>query len=524
MAEAVTTTELGRLARGGSLNLAGGVCKAAAGFALVLVVTRGLGVDGAGVFFEAVAAFMILSNTAELGADTGLVRFVSGTLALSRGGELRGLLAAALWPVVLVGAVMAVGVFAAAGFLGETFTHGSGAGEVATYLRTFAVFVPVAAVVTVLLAGTRGFGVSVPLVAVQEVGIPLLRLLLVALVVAAGLGGAAVALGWAAPLLLGLAPAAWATRRLLVRAERRPASPARPPRLVAREFWSFAAPRGVAAFVQITILWVDVLLVGALAGARAAGVYAAASRAAIFGTLALEAVRVTIAPQISGLLARGQRRTAQDVYQTATWWLVATSWPLYLTLALFPALALSVFGPGFAEGAAALTVLSLGMLVNLGTGNNTTVLLMGGRSSWALANSAAALAANVVLNVALIPRFGIAGAAFAWVVSIAVENVAASLQLHRFMGLRPLGGGYRIVALSSVAAFGGLGLLVRALAAPSWWLLGLFVVVGCGLHAAVLWRYRELLHLGALTALVRRRAPDGGPASAAAVTRTGVSG
>ncbi|MDP8977944.1 MAG: hypothetical protein M3N17_05135, partial [Actinomycetota bacterium] len=204
MGEAGTSHELGRLARGGTLNLAGGACKAAAGFVLVLVVTRGLGTEGAGVFFEAVAAFMILSNTAELGADTGLVRFVSRTVALGRGRELRGLLAVALWPVVLVGAVMAVGVSAAAGVLGGIFTHGSGAGEVAAYLRALAAFVPVAAVVTVLLAGTRGFGVNLPLVAVQEVGIPLLRLLLVALVVAAGLGGPAVALGWAAPLLLGL--------------------------------------------------------------------------------------------------------------------------------------------------------------------------------------------------------------------------------------------------------------------------------------------------------------------------------
>ncbi|MBW3601575.1 MAG: polysaccharide biosynthesis C-terminal domain-containing protein [Actinobacteria bacterium] len=529
MAEAGTTHdgtihELDRLARGGTLNLAGGACKAAAGLVLVLVVTRGLGAGGAGVFFEAVAVFMILSNTAELGADTGLVRFVSGTVALGRVRDLRGLLAAALWPVALVGAVMAVGVFAAAGVLGGVFTHGSGAGEVAAYLRTFAVFVPVAAVVTVLLAGTRGFGVSLPLVAVQEVGIPLLRLLLVALVVAGGLGSTAVALGWAVPLLLGLAPAAWATRRLLVRAEGRSAAPPRPSRVVAREFWRFAAPRGAAAFVQITILWVDVLLVGALAGARAAGIYAAASRAAILGTLALEAVRVTIAPQISGLLARGARGTAQVVYQTATWWLVAMSWPLYLTLALFPELPLSVFGPGFEQGAAALTILALGMLVNLGTGNNTTVLLMGGRSSWALANSAAALSTNVVLNVALIPRFGIAGAAFAWVVSIAVENVAASLQLQRFMGLRPLGGGYGVVTLSATVAFGALGLVARTLAAPSWPLLALVVAAGCGLHAGVLWRYRELLRLRALAALVRRRAPGGGPAEVTAATRTGVSG
>src|SRR5262245_17322468 len=69
-------SDLRTLARGGSLSLVGTVVNALLGFVIVVVITRGQGARGAGILFEAIALFTILSNTAELGADTGLVRMI----------------------------------------------------------------------------------------------------------------------------------------------------------------------------------------------------------------------------------------------------------------------------------------------------------------------------------------------------------------------------------------------------------------------------------------------------------------
>ena len=64
------------VARGGSLNFIGAVANGLLQFALVVVVTRSLTRSASGAFFEAIALFLILSNTAELGADTGLTRMI----------------------------------------------------------------------------------------------------------------------------------------------------------------------------------------------------------------------------------------------------------------------------------------------------------------------------------------------------------------------------------------------------------------------------------------------------------------
>src|SRR5439155_6646974 len=95
------------------------------------------------------------------------------------------------------------------------------------------------------------------------------------------------------------------------------------------------------------------------------------------------------------------------------------------------------------------------------TGNNSVVILMGGKSGWNLASSSIALVVNVALNLALIPHFGIVGAAWAWAATIAVDNGITTWVMWRYLGLRPFGTGYPLVAAAAIGCFGGLGLLGR---------------------------------------------------------------
>ena len=69
-------SDLTVVARGGVLNLVGVVSNTVFNFALVIVVTRGLGVTTTGMFFEAVALFNILATASQWGADVGVVRAI----------------------------------------------------------------------------------------------------------------------------------------------------------------------------------------------------------------------------------------------------------------------------------------------------------------------------------------------------------------------------------------------------------------------------------------------------------------
>src|SRR3546814_18718540 len=71
------SSDLGRLARGGTLNFIGALAYGVLNFALVVIVTAKLGADGTGEFMLAIAAVNIIAKMCELGAPTGFVRMIS---------------------------------------------------------------------------------------------------------------------------------------------------------------------------------------------------------------------------------------------------------------------------------------------------------------------------------------------------------------------------------------------------------------------------------------------------------------
>jgi len=264
---------------------------------------------------------------------------------------------------------------------------------------------------------------------------------------------------------------------------------------------------------QTTSLWVNTLLIGALRSTADAGVYAAASRYLTVAAMVAVAIRQVLAPKVSELLARRSTERAAAVYQTTTAWLVAINWPIYLALITFGGPLLAVFGRDFADGQVVLVVLATAMLVATSVGPVDVVLLMGGRSSWNLINTVVSLGANLALNVALIPRYGLAGAAVASAVGTLLNNLLPLAQVWRSMGLQPFGPGVGVAAALSLVSFGVVGVVLRALVGPTFAGLAVYAVVGCGLYAALLWRFRDRLEWQALRGILRR-SPAPGPVGA----------
>lgn len=489
--------------------MVGVAASAALQFALVLVVTHGLPSQTAGAFLEAVALFMILSNWTELGADTGVVRMVPRLRATGREGDLRALVRAAVIPVALAGAAAAALVLVLSGPASQLF-FGSAAQSGRTFLIVLAPALPLACVLTVLLAITRGFGRMRPFVLITNVWMPGARLVAVAaVIVVVGADSAALAMAWALPLVVGITVAIVAVRREL---RWRPVTAPSPD--VAGELWRFSIPRALAVGCAVTVNWVDVLLVGAIVGPRSAAVYAAISRLSVIGAYGLQTIGMVVAPRMSTLMAVDDVPSLDHLYQAATRWAVIVSWPFYLLMLVFAPLFARIFGEGYTSGATALAVLAAAGLVNLATGNAMVLLLMAGKSSWNLLDSAGSMIVNVALNLLLIPPFGITGAAIAWSVSIVGTNLISVIQVRRATGLQPFGRGYALACLLPFACFGLLGLIVRSVAGWELPVVLVTTLIGTLFYIPLIVRFREPLSLTELAGGLRLRLSSRQPRSA----------
>jgi O-antigen/teichoic acid export membrane protein len=542
----MVSPETAVMARGSLINLTAMASGAALTLALTVLVSRWLQPAGAGALFELIALFTIASNTLELGADTGLMRWISRARAVGGLDRVRRLVPIALLPVAAAGTAAAAVIWVAAPELARTFLHGLPRGQAVADIRIVAPLVPLGALSACLVDAARGFGRRWPYLAIEGLGKPVTRIILVLCALLAGLGLHGAVVAWGLPVAGGLAassvifvvvvrsevPARPARRRRsgrpgtslrpwrpsapgwAVRGARRSLGRHRGPRVPANErsqrlgeeFWRFTAPRAFQGIFQVTIIWLNILLVGAMISQHAAGVYAAVSKLALVGAFALEGTRLAISPQVSAFLARHEPRRAAALYQDATRWLTLATWPMYLVFAIFPAVVLGLFGSRYTPGAAALAVLSLAMLVNMGTGNVTVVLLMGGKSSWGAINTGAALAVNISLNLLLIPHLGILGAAIGWGAGIVVDNVAAIVELRWVLGLGPFGPGYGLAVAVPVGCFGGVGIVVRALLGETLPALAVTLAVGIAGFVVALYTARARLQLAGMSAAFRPRA------------------
>jgi O-antigen/teichoic acid export membrane protein len=205
---------------------------------------------------------------------------------------------------------------------------------------------------------------------------------------------------------------------------------------------------------DITSVWIGVVLLSLFSTARDAGIYTAVSRLITAGTLLQLAVRLAVAPQISGLLAGGRDSEAHGLHRLSTRWIALFSLPVFVLMAVFPRTVLTLFGGGFPSGAAALVVLCAANTVNVMVGNAQTVILMAGRSSWNLAVAGTACAVQVGLGVLLIPHIGVLGAGISWGMSVIVDNLLSAALVRYRLGFRTVDRGYLLAVAVGMLVVG----------------------------------------------------------------------
>ncbi|MDB4264745.1 polysaccharide biosynthesis C-terminal domain-containing protein [bacterium] len=167
----------------------------------------------------------------------------------------------------------------------------------------------------------------------------------------------------------------------------------------------------------------DIMIIGAILGTWEVGIYTVVSRVATLAGFGLGAINAILAPMIAQKYARGQREDLQRLVTFAS--RCAFSFALFVvtTLFLFGDLALGVFGTDFIEGYSALRILLVAQLVNAFTGPVGFLMIMTTYQKEAAWIVAVCAVLNIVLNLLLIPLYGINGAAFATAFTFTIWNM-----------------------------------------------------------------------------------------------------
>ncbi len=206
------------------------------------------------------------------------------------------------------------------------------------------------------------------------------------------------------------------------------------PRL-AKQLLRWALPLG-GVYVLTTLYWrIDVLLLGLVGSQEDVGIYGLAYKVVDTIYVLPAFVMLTLLPELARLAERPGRRD-ELVGKAFTVMQVAVVPMLVFTIAFAEEIVRIAGGSGFGGAAVVLRILMLGVAAGFLRAVFTEALIAVNRQVWLMVATAALLAANVVLNLALIPPLGARGAAIAFAASEAAA-LLLMFWLFRRVGTPP---------------------------------------------------------------------------------------
>ncbi|HLX47859.1 MAG TPA: polysaccharide biosynthesis C-terminal domain-containing protein [Streptosporangiaceae bacterium] len=456
----------------------------------------------------------------------------------------------AIIPVVVVSIASTGVLFVVAEPVGHAILSGKAtqggvtSADVANALRGLAFMLPFAGLLNAFLGASRGYGDMRPSAWVGQIALTASRLVGVGLAVAIG-STVLIAPLWALPYLpcavlaylwgrrishnhsnpyvplpdvppevatlLSLAtPVSPSRGQKPVPYRTQPrTSPAPTGRLAARRmaqnttrgFWAFTTPRAIANTAQNILQQIDIVLVAGMKGPVEAAVYTAATRFLVLGQLGGMAINRASQTRFTELFTLGDRKGANTIYRVTTGWFVLLLWPMYLLAVIFGSEVLKIFGHNYQAGSLVIVILGLTMLLAAACGQVDMVLITSGRSSWSLVNGLLTMAVNIGVDLVLIPKYGITGAAIGWAVAIAISNVMPLIQLALVLGLHPFGRGTLVACVTCAISFGAIPFAIRLGLGDGPAGIAAAVIAGGTVQVMALRRFRGLLRLPSMSRL-----------------------
>ena len=475
----VPATDVTRLAAGAGISLAGKLVGRGLHVVGQIVLARLLGPAGFGLYAIGWTLLRIGGVIAPMGLDRGVIRYAPRYWRTDAAG-LKGVLFQSLGLALLSGLLMGAGFYLAAPWLA---TQVFGKPDLAPVLRLFALAFPLLAGLQVAAAATRVSQRMQFSVYAAEIGQPATNLLLILVFYLLGwrlLGAVAASV---ASFALAFFLALYYVRRLFPEVF----APQLPSPFLARELLSFSLPASMAGMFTVLTLWADRLMIAYFRPAAEVGIYQAASQTAILFAAILGGFNLVLAPMIVDLHHKGERARLEELFRVSTKWVLYISLPAFLVICFAPRpLMTVVFGPDYARGWLPLVILAAGQMVNAGTGAVGLLLIMTGHPNRWLWLSGTMLLVNIVLNLVLIPRWGITGAALASAGAVSGLFLLGLLQVKRTLRLWPYDRRYLKGLLAAGVTTAALFLLRTWTTAPPALDLLLTLLVSGAVFAAVL--------------------------------------
>lgn len=193
-------------------------------------------------------------------------------------------------------------------------------------------------------------------------------------------------------------------------------------------------PMMLSGIFLVLLNWTDILMLGYYETDSQIGIYNLAFKLGYLALFFVVSMNAIIMPKVSEYFQKNEMKEMKILINKATQVVILLTIPLAMILIIFNNYILSFFGEGFVLGKTTLILVTLGALYNAMTGNVDQILNMTNNEKIVRNVFIVGFIINVILNLLLIPRYGIEGAAISSLITNIVLNSSLVIFIKRKLG------------------------------------------------------------------------------------------
>ncbi len=204
-----------------------------------------------------------------------------------------------------------------------------------------------------------------------------------------------------------------------------------------RSWLAFSIPLFFVNMSAFLINWTDNIVIGKFLTSAELGIYATCFSLASFLLFFQISFAGIFMPLVSRAYARDDKKELELSYQKAQNWAFGLALPFALFFIFFAKdLLVGVYGKEFSSGAIPLVILTVGLLFNVYTGMNISLLKVVKKTIFLFKIRITIAILNIIFCILLVKIIGVVGAAVSTAAAIIMEQAVCFIKSKKYIGIK----------------------------------------------------------------------------------------
>lgn len=437
----MSSKSISKVATGAGIILMGIFISKILGYLYRLIVAR-IGPEQYGLLSIALAVATLLANLALFGLGSGVLRYVS----FYNGEEtkVKGAIISAIKMSSIFSIFLAIALFILSPYIAANIFK---AQELTFFFRILAIIIPLIVIRDILLNAIKAFQKIKYEVYAKNIAENLSKVFFTILFLSMGLGLLGAVFGYAAAMILSSVLVFYYIQKKVF-----PIFSSVSSMSLKKELLSYSWPLLISSQIFQLILWTDTIFIGYFTNATETGIYNAALPTAQLLFILPYALTALLIPILSELKTEREKEF-QATYKIVTKWILLTNIVPFTLLIIYSEEIISIlFGDQYIRATVPLIILSVGYLLNYITLTSMNVLMLFKKTKTLFKISLIGLIISILLNLTLIPLYGINGAAISTAVAYIIMGILIFILSYNLTKINTLDKNYFKIIFSIIIA------------------------------------------------------------------------